>query len=229
MSLAFLYCPHCSAPLADRVRFGRVRRVCDTCGFIHFADPKVAVAALISDGHRVLLVRRAVVPRIDCWALPAGYIDADEIPEDALLREIAEETGLAVRVIGLLAVATLGGWAERRGILLLYRAEPLQGELAAADDVSDVRWFGRDEIPWDELAFDSTAQLLRAWTGSDSRPLPMVPFLSDDPGQERAMPGCHAETHVIDPEVGGSVVGIVGGSEHQIHQAVAAQERQGTA
>ncbi len=169
MKRTYIYCPQCGAPLTDRVRFGRVRRACRYCGFIHFADPKVAVGALVTDGPRVLLVRRLAVPRIGFWALPAGYMDADELPEDALVREIAEETGIAVRPVELLGVAPLAGWAERRGILLLYRAEPVeagdaaQAAPAAGDDVSDVRWFEPDAIPWDEIAFDSTAETLRAW------------------------------------------------------------------
>ncbi len=159
----YIYCPQCGAPLAEGVKFGRTRRFCRYCGFIHFSDPKVAVAALVSDGQRVLLVRRAAIPRIGYWALPAGYMDADEEPEVALAREVAEETGVAIRVMGLHGVAPLGGWQERRGILLLYRAEPVAGEPLAADDVSEARWFTADEIPWDELAFDSTAAFLREW------------------------------------------------------------------
>ncbi len=165
--MPYTYCPHCSAPLADAVRFGRVRRVCRTCGFIHFTDPKVAVGALVTDGERVLLVRRAVVPAIGLWALPAGYMDADELPEEALVREVAEETGLAVRTARLQGVAPLAGWQERRGILLLYWAEPISGELAAQDDVSEARWFTRSEIPWAELAFESTAEFLKLWCGQD--------------------------------------------------------------
>ena len=161
--MTYIYCPRCGAPLADRIKFGRMRRVCRYCGFIHFADPKVAVAALVSDGGRVLLVRRAAVPRIGFWALPAGYMDADELPEEAVVREVVEETGLTIRVLGLYGVAPLAGWAERRGILLLYAAEPVTGEIAAADDVSEVAWFTQEEILWDELAFESTAQFLREW------------------------------------------------------------------
>ena len=70
---------------------------------------------------------------------------------------------MTIRVLGLHGVAPLAGWAERRGILLLYTAEPVAGEIAAADDVSEVAWFTREEIPWDELAFESTAQFLREW------------------------------------------------------------------
>jgi len=163
MAELFTYCPRCAAPLADDFVFGRVRRRCRYCGFIQFQDPKVAVAGLVSDGGRVLLVRRAVVPAIGFWALPAGYMDADELPQEAVAREISEETGVAIEVLGLHGIAPLAGWNERRGILLIYHGRPTGGALAAQDDVSDARWFSPAEIPWDELAFESTAQVLREW------------------------------------------------------------------
>jgi len=166
--MTYTFCPRCGAPLTDAVKFGRMRRVCRYCGFIHFQDPKVAVAALVSDGERVLLVRRAAIPRIGFWALPAGYMDADELPEEAVAREITEETGITIRVLGLHGIVPLAGWTERRGILVLYRAEPVSGGLVAADDVTEVRWFGRAEIPWDELAFESTAQFLREWVAGEA-------------------------------------------------------------
>lgn len=174
----YIFCPHCGAPLSEGIRFGRMRRVCRYCGFIHFADPKVAVGALITDGARVLLVRRAAVPRIGYWALPAGYMDADELPEEAVIREVAEETGITIRTTGLHAVAPLAGWGVRRGILLLYRGLPIAGEPVPADDVSEVRWFAAAEIPWDELAFESTAQFLREWRAHPPLFQDMLPLLS---------------------------------------------------
>ena len=126
----------------------------------------MAVAALVSSGDQILLVRRAAIPRIGYWALPAGYMDADELPEAAAVREIAEETGLTVCLQGLHAVAPLAGWPERRGILLVYWARPETGVLAAGDDVTEARWFAASELPWDELAFESTGQFLREWLDS---------------------------------------------------------------
>ena len=173
------YCPRCGAPLTDKLLFGRMRRSCRYCGFIHFQDPKVAVAGFISDGARVLLVRRAVPPRIGFWALPAGYMDADELPEEAMVREIGEETGIIARVIALHGIAPLAGWHERRGILLVYRVEATSGEPAAQDDVSEARWFAAADIPWDELAFESTEQFLKDWAASF--PHPAVQSRSDAP------------------------------------------------
>lgn len=163
MNATYKYCPRCSAPLAWGEKFGRTRKLCRYCGFIHFVEPKVAVAALVSDGERILLVKRAASPRIGYWALPAGYMDADELPEEALAREVAEETGVSVWVGRLQGIEPLAGWAERRGILLLYRAQPVGGELTPGDDVSDARWFRAAEIPWDELAFESTAEFVKSW------------------------------------------------------------------
>jgi ADP-ribose pyrophosphatase YjhB (NUDIX family) len=86
-----------------------------------------------------------------------------ELPAEAVVREVVDETGIAIEVSGLLTIAALAGWNERRGILLIYRARPIGGALAAHDDVSEARWFAPAEIPWRELAFESTAQALREW------------------------------------------------------------------
>ncbi len=169
LNAPYSYCPRCGAPLAEGEKFGRLRRFCRYCGFIHFTDPKVAVAALVTNGRRVLLVRRLAIPRIGYWALPAGYMDADEDPEEALVREVLEETGIRVRVSTFDRVAPLAGWDERRGILLLYRAEAIEGEATGGDDVSEARWFGAEEIPWHALAFDSTKELVRAWVSELSQ------------------------------------------------------------
>ena len=77
------------------------------------------------------------------------------------------EEGIEARVIKSAPTSGENPALERRGILLLYRAEPVasiaQAAPAAGDDVSDVRWFAPDTIPWDEIAFESTAETLRAW------------------------------------------------------------------
>jgi ADP-ribose pyrophosphatase YjhB (NUDIX family) len=168
MDATYRFCPRCGAPLAEGEKFGRMRRHCRYCNFIHFVEPKVAVAGVVTDGTRILLVRRKADPRIGYWALPAGYMDADELPEEALVREVAEETGLSVRVRGLQGVAPLAGWEKRRGILLLYTADAPAGEPTPGDDVSEARWFTRENVPWDELAFESTAAFVAAWVKTNA-------------------------------------------------------------
>ena len=161
----FTYCPYCATPLAARTLEHRLRPTCPACGYIYFSDPKVAVIAQVEQAGCVLLVRRAVNPAKGMWALPGGYMDAGEMPEAALRREVLEEVGLAVTVARLLAIYPMvNGNGSSQGIVLAYRAVPLDGEteLTPQDDVSEAGWFGQDELPV-ELAFESTTTQLAAW------------------------------------------------------------------
>jgi ADP-ribose pyrophosphatase YjhB (NUDIX family) len=152
------FCPRCGAELTESLRFGKSRPTCPRCNWIFFPDPKVAAAVLIEQDGRVLLVRRAVNPQRGCWTLPAGFIDAGEDPARAAERECLEETGLNVKVTGLLDV--LAGQEHSRGanIIIFYQAEIIAGELVPGDDVDQVGFFWRDKLP--PLAFSTTQQIL---------------------------------------------------------------------
>jgi len=161
----YRFCPMCAQPLAQQHAFGRVRPVCPACGWVHFQDPKLAVGALLQDeAGRVLLIRRAVIPRIGYWAVPSGFVEHDEQPRAALQREIAEETGIQAeigRVIDLFPNAD----ARKSGAFLLFEARPRGGELRPGDDVSAARWFGPEDAPWEELAFAPLAGILKGIWG----------------------------------------------------------------
>jgi ADP-ribose pyrophosphatase YjhB (NUDIX family) len=156
--LEIQYCLRCGAHLETAERFGRPRRACPACGWIYFADPKVAAAALVETAQGVLLVRRANDPLRGLWTLPAGFVDAGEDPARAAERECLEETGLEVRVTGL--IDALAGREHPRGadIILFYRAEVIGGSLLAADDVDGADFFQRGAFP--PLAFSTTQTIL---------------------------------------------------------------------
>ncbi len=150
------FCPRCGARVADELKFGKPRRVCPSCGYIHFVNPKVAVASFVEQDGKILLVKRAVNPEIGKWALPAGYVDGGEDPALAAIRETGEETGLTIEVLRLIDVIFDG-----TVILIVYEACPIGGTLGASDDAEAVDFFGPDELP--ELAFRSTQLLVAAW------------------------------------------------------------------
>ncbi len=155
------FCQVCGAPMAEGERFGKVRRFCTECGYIHFADPKVAAAVFVERDGGVLLVRRAAEPERGKWALPAGYIDYGEHPALAAIREVREETGLIVTIDRLLDVQ--GGAAELgASIVIIYAAHVVEGTARPLDDAEAVGWFGRSD-PLPELAFESTRTMLAAW------------------------------------------------------------------
>ena len=154
------YCLRCGSRLAQEERFGRLRPVCRSCGWIYFADPKVAVAALIVQNKQVLLVRRANDPQRGLWTLPAGFVDAGEDPAQAVVRECLEETGLHVQVISLCEV--IAGQEHPRGahILIVYQVAVISGSLGAGDDVDGSGFFPLEALP--PLAFSTTTKIISA-------------------------------------------------------------------
>jgi len=154
----FIYCPRCGTKLNYEELYGKLRPVCPQCQWIHFVDPKVAAAVLIEQEGRILLVRRAGEPFRGFWTLPAGFINGGEDPAEAAIRECLEETGLNVRVNGILDI--ISGKEHPRGadFIIVYHAEVIDGELAPADDADAAEWFGRDNLP--PLAFRATQVVL---------------------------------------------------------------------
>ncbi|HHY58512.1 MAG TPA: NUDIX hydrolase [Chloroflexi bacterium] len=161
----YQFCPRCAHALEDRPFEGKLRRTCPACGFIYFPDPKVAVVALVEANARVLLIRRAVNPGRGLWALPGGYMDAGELPDAALRREVLEEAGIEIVVGELLEIFPMvNGDGRTPGIVLAFHAHPRDPLAApiAHDDAEAVAWFSAAEAP-SALAFDSTQRLLARW------------------------------------------------------------------
>ena len=110
---------------------------------------------------RVLLIQRKKEPFAGAWALPGGFVDANERLEDAARRELREETGLEVDALEQLYTAGDPG-RDPRGwtvsIAFLGRTKRLRAN--AGDDAAAVAWFPLDELP--PLAFDHAMLLERA-------------------------------------------------------------------
>lgn len=147
--------------MEDRLFSGKTRPVCTGCGHIHFSDPKVAAVTFIRDGARVLLAKRGMDPERGKWALPGGFVDRGEDPRDAAIREAFEETGLKIGIHRLLDVLYHPGQTDSSPIVILYEAYVIEGTLQPQDDVDELAWFSRDDLP--EIAFDSTHQALEKW------------------------------------------------------------------
>ncbi len=161
------YCPRCGTHLVTIEQFGKQRPTCPSCNWIFFPDPKVAVAVLVVNRGKVLLVKRANEPMRGHWTLPAGFMDAGEDPARAAERECYEETGLKVKVTQLLDV--MAGKTHARGadILITYQAELLSGTLQAGDDADAVQFFEPVALP--PLAFINTEVILESWQHGQNR------------------------------------------------------------
>lgn len=115
------------------------------------ARPVVGVGAIVVKDGQVLLVRRGRAPLKGYWSLPGGAVETGELLEDALRREVLEETGLAVEPLFLAAVfERLMTDADERTefhyVLLDYVCAPQPGtEAAAGDDAEQLGWFDLEE------------------------------------------------------------------------------------
>ena len=169
------YCPLCAAPLAEREVGGRVRKACTTCRFVLYLGPAGAAAAVIlNDEREVLLVRRSIPPFEGRWALPAGYQEADESPEQAIVREVGEETGLEVLVTGLLELQHVPDDPRKPANVAVYlcRPAPGSGEARAGDDAAEAAWFPLTDLP-EDLGFPNNRRILEALAEGGGYPLPL--------------------------------------------------------
>lgn len=146
----------------------RDRRICDTCGFIDYVNPKIVVGSVVWAEDKVLLCRRAIEPRRGFWTLPAGFLEERETVEEGAQREAREEACAELAIEGLLAVYSIPRISQ---VQLMFRARLASPAFAPGPESLEVRLFAWDEIPWGELAFPSVKWALdhfAAWRAGRS-------------------------------------------------------------
>jgi 8-oxo-dGTP diphosphatase len=113
--------------------------------------PELAVSAAIFRDGKVLLVRRAGPPAKGLWTLPGGRVEVGERLVDAVTREVMEETGLTIDVIGLAGyresiLSDAVGDRGRHFVILPFAARWVAGEVALNDELDDSRWLSIDAV-----------------------------------------------------------------------------------
>ena len=107
--------------------------------------PRVGVGAVVLDGDRVLLVRRGGRPAAGKWSIPGGLVDLGETTAEAARREVLEECGIAVRLLGVAGVVDRiirdgAGGVRYHYVLVDYAARPESGAIRAGSDAAEARW-----------------------------------------------------------------------------------------
>jgi 8-oxo-dGTP diphosphatase len=158
--MTYKYCSICGGRLKKDKR-GNL--ACIKCSFINFRNPRPTATGLIFYKNKILLTKRAKKPFKGWWDLPGGYVEHGETAEQALKREMKEETGLDIKIKNIfgtyLGIASFD--ADKYWILsIVFIAEAQKRELQANDDVLASRWFAKKEIP-SKIAFDSNQKIIK--------------------------------------------------------------------
>jgi ADP-ribose pyrophosphatase YjhB (NUDIX family) len=155
------FCTQCGASVVLRIPTGDslLRHVCDTCGTIHYQNPKIVAGCIPEWQGKILLCRRSIEPRYGLWTLPAGFMENGESTLQAAARETLEEANAVVENLRLYAVYSLTHISQ---VYLIFRGDLQEGRASAGDESLAVQLFEEHEIPWREMAFPvMTETLLR--------------------------------------------------------------------
>ncbi len=159
------YCSHCASLLTIKIPVddSRERHVCESCGSIHYQNPRNVVGSIPVYEKQVLLCRRAIEPRHGYWTLPAGFMELGETTSHGAARETLEEAGAHVEMGPLYSLLNV---PHAQQVHLFYLAKMNTPDFCAGEESLEVALFHEHEIPWAELAFPTVKQTLE-WFFAD--------------------------------------------------------------
>jgi len=159
--MKYYFCPNCGSRYPDPAF--SANRKCGSCGQILYLNSKPTASTIIVRDGRLLLGRRRIEPAKGKWDIIGGFLDYGEHPDEGVIREAKEETGLDVRIVGRLGFFLDEYGADREATLnVCYATEVVGGEMKADDDIEELKWFDPGEIP-EDIACESCNRRIEAW------------------------------------------------------------------
>ncbi len=155
------HCLKCGTELLIKEdRENKERPHCPQCGWIYYKNPIPAAACVvINDQNELLLIKRRFEPKPNEWALPSGYIELWQSPEEAAVEELKEETGLVGEIDQFIDYYTGYSPIYLRVLSFGFKMKVKGGILAPGDDASEAVFYKQNELP--PIAFWSHQHFLR--------------------------------------------------------------------
>ncbi len=148
MRNTFKFCPMCKYSLHRTSVDGQKRLVCQKCGWIRYENPlPVAVCVANDRENRILIAKRNIKPCINKWALPGGFIESGESPEEACLRELQEETGLKGEIKRLIGAYIQKSRHYGSIIVIGYEVNVSQNTLSLNNELKEAKFFTKETLP----------------------------------------------------------------------------------
>jgi ADP-ribose pyrophosphatase YjhB (NUDIX family) len=169
------FCVNCGAALVPRVIEGRDVEACPRDGFILWHDPKVSTAVVVEAEGGIVLGRRSIEPGYGLWCLPGGFVNDDEDPAVAAVRECREEINVPVELTALIGVYHIPKGDAPSMVAIAYKGRLVDGAVPTAGaETLEVAVFRPESLP--RLAFPShqkvVAEYLRSLAQAEESPPP---------------------------------------------------------
>lgn len=145
----FTYCPNCSNPFNKKT----IHQHCTNCNTTYYKNPKPTAGMFVIKNDKILVNKRAIEPKKDTYDIPGGFLEPGESPQECVLREVKEETGLETTIIDLIGVYKEIYEKDIDLVNIFFVGEVVNGKLSAHDDVKDLEWVPIDSIP--EMGYQS--------------------------------------------------------------------------
>jgi len=147
------YCSSCGGPVSCKTpeRDTHERWVCDDCGIVHYQNPLIVVGCVAERNGKVLLCKRSIEPRYGYWTVPGGFMELGETMAGGAARETLEEACATVELSHLFASVDV----IDAGQVHIFFSGRLVSDYGVGEESLEVGLFSEDEIPWDEIAFQS--------------------------------------------------------------------------
>jgi ADP-ribose pyrophosphatase YjhB (NUDIX family) len=159
MKKIFKFCPLCGYRLNRKPVDGRVRSVCSKCNWVGYENPlPVAVCAAVNSRGEILITKRNLEPGINKWALPGGFVESDENPEEACLRELKEETGVRGKIDRLVGVYIHKTRKYGSVLIVGYIIRVLKEKIFLNKELKEAKFIDRDSIPY--IPFSSHRKII---------------------------------------------------------------------
>jgi 8-oxo-dGTP diphosphatase len=145
----YKYCPFCGQNLVVRIEEGKRFKHCGKDNWTYYPAVSQASSAIILDDNKILLVQRNREPFKSKWMLPSGFLDYGEHPQENIVREVKEETGLSVKNAVLFDILQAADDPRAPGNMVFYYKILAKGKISNNDKNENlsVKWFDINNLP----------------------------------------------------------------------------------